>query len=694
MKKHFLILLTAFATLLGACKGNDPEGPNNPSNPTATEIHTESGMYVGISAFGENVKYYPAENSRYNILNKDNKNKYINFIDQLSVSNGTALFYTIDNNLSYIKNCSFPSDVTNVSIITFTDGLDQGSRGVAKANGQDDEYIKSTSTYLAAIKEKLNNITVPSDEGAIKISAYAIGVRGGDITTDDEVKMFRNNLVSMSSTEKNALLADNMEQVNQKFKEIAQSLYKENRSTTATIILPMPSENVRERFAFDQVEDGAKSQCYIEGVYRNGALEDIKYEKCSSSSGTKVKEEIVGTKIKFIFEKFEVAEGFTFDPKKIVNFKIEEGLSSWQRNSEFKPEEQPDVKIELSSAVIMLNLDCSSSLIDTEKNIDVFKDVKAAAKNFINLLVSADGENSGGGENPGGGGNPTDNDPHCWEVTYTYYGTVITGYGWDTEANVKAMIKELESDPDHAFTNISYRRASANDEYSCEALNPQEGPDPTYYIKHPWGTGADADWEWKQMYKSADYYEYEGYWGGVGANINTTASDNGAKWFPESSIYGADALYVGDRVRFIYVPTDNILYAENLSSNSSNAQIRFKKAYAYNLITDLAIVNSDMTDILASYEFGSGTGTSSYFEFAAQDVHLYAYWLADGNDPEGWYRMSDAPYDCNAGEKYTYLLDEEGISLIYDGTINTPARSQAKRAHRITKSEMLKVQKK
>lgn len=556
------MLCTFMAFTLFACGGkNDPTDPSSENsggngNGTASEVHTTSGMYVGITGFGESVKYYPSENERYAKLSKDNKSSFINFIDQMTVSNGTALFYALDNNLSYLKKCSFPDDVVNVSIITFTDGLDQGSRGVAIAMGQNDEYIKNTSSYLAEIKKKLSSTTIASASGAIKINAYAIGVRGGDIRTDEEVNMFKNNLKSMASSDKNAFMAENMTEVNQKFKEIAESLYKENRSTTATIILPMPSENVKERFAFDQVTNGADSKCYIEGIYRNGALEDVKYSNCKSSSGTRVPQIIVGTKVQFSFEKFEVAEGYTFDPKKIINFKIEEGLSSWQKNSEFKPEEQPQLEVKQSSAVIMLNLDCSSSLIDKDKNIDVFKDVKASAKNFINLLVSSNTDPTPTPD-PTPDPTPQDNNPHCWEYTYTYSGTTVTYYAWTTEAEMKAGIEELKKET--GVSNVSYKRASANDENSCEALNPTPQPSTTdYYIKHPWGTGQDADWSWKSMTKFVDDsegvgYYCEGKWGGVGVNINTKADDAGAKWFPSDKIYGADEVSIGQTCEFYYV---------------------------------------------------------------------------------------------------------------------------------------------
>lgn len=75
-----------------------------------------------------------------------------------------------------------------------------------------------------------------------------------------------------------------------------------------------------------------------------------------------------------------------------------------------------------------------------------------------------------------------------------------------------------------------------------------------YYIKHPWGTGADADWSWQLMTKESDSeYTYTGLWGGVGANINTSPSDDGASWFPASSIGNSSDAQIGEEVTFVFV---------------------------------------------------------------------------------------------------------------------------------------------
>lgn len=75
-----------------------------------------------------------------------------------------------------------------------------------------------------------------------------------------------------------------------------------------------------------------------------------------------------------------------------------------------------------------------------------------------------------------------------------------------------------------------------------------------FYIKHPWSGG---DWTWQPMTKSGNSYTYTGVWGGVGANINTSAEDNSSsEWYEKSKINGASSLSTGETVTFTFISTD------------------------------------------------------------------------------------------------------------------------------------------
>lgn len=85
-----------------------------------------------------------------------------------------------------------------------------------------------------------------------------------------------------------------------------------------------------------------------------------------------------------------------------------------------------------------------------------------------------------------------------------------------------------------------------------------------FYIKHPWG---GSDWTWQSMTKSGNSYTYTGVWGGVGANINSSASDSGAEWYEKSKISGASSVSEGETVTFTFVSSNGPVGSLSVSSN-------------------------------------------------------------------------------------------------------------------------------
>ena len=421
---NFLWLLLSVVCCLGfiSCKGlNEPDNPNVNKD----FVYSETGMYVGITGFSDAINFYGSDEWRYHILS--NSKPYESFIDGLSMGDATVLYYAVDNNLSYLEKCAFPEDVSSVSIITFTDGLDQGSRALDKQD-QNNSYTANNKSYVEAIAEKLQRIKINN----IPINAYAIGVRGSDVQ-GDAVATFENNLLKLSSSKENAMQVSNMDEVNAKFETIAKSLYSKTETHSLTITIPMPSENEKERFTFDDVTDPTKSKCYLEGVYANGALNDIKYVGCQSSSGAKVLETYAGgVKIQFLFENFTDLKGNAISTTKMQQWHIEEGATTWTRNSEFKPTESINVEEKRTSAVVMLILDCSSSLGASD-----FAKVKTAAKNFIKTLAGEvnNNNNDKNDNNDNNNSNTNDSKPDNSESNYAKVRFKKT----DTYSSVPAM---------------------------------------------------------------------------------------------------------------------------------------------------------------------------------------------------------------------------------------------------------------
>lgn len=77
----------------------------------------------------------------------------------------------------------------------------------------------------------------------------------------------------------------------------------------------------------------------------------------------------------------------------------------------------------------------------------------------------------------------------------------------------------------------------------------------SYYIKHPWN---GEDWTWQLMAQEDGSYTYIGVWNGIGANINTSADDNGSAWYPSKDIYGSEDVANGSTVTFVFTPYEGV----------------------------------------------------------------------------------------------------------------------------------------
>ncbi len=345
-------------------------------------LYTQTGLYLGITGFNSDLQhytyrpaYYPSVDY-YRLLNTSTSNSFKEFVSTLKTDDGTILYYAMDNTISLLEKSKFPDDLKNVSIITFTDGLDQGS-SVKNPNYQ------SASAYLEAIQNRIRTTKI----NKLNISAYSIGLKGQDVKDETQ---FKSNLKGLASSETNVMEVTSMDEVNDKFMQLAASLYKKNTSQSLTLTIPQPYNNTKIRFTFDigTEDDAANSACYIEGIFNNGALTQIQYNGITSNSGSSVKGESAGSiNISFTFENIQLETASELVTSRIKQWEWVSNSNLWQINSEFNPDKSTETTVEMQSAVIILLLDCSSSLgSDLEK-------VKKTAQNFITALSGAsDGE--------------------------------------------------------------------------------------------------------------------------------------------------------------------------------------------------------------------------------------------------------------------------------------------------------------
>ena len=376
-RKNLLVAVISGLSLvlsIAGCKKDDVK-PDEQKVENPVETYTESNLYIGVVGFNDHLNFMGTNDRHFKQISSSYEVE--GFISNLSMANGTLLYYSVDSTLNLLQKVQFPADLDNVSIVTFTDGLDQGS-GVMNPN------YTSSSEYLNAMSEKLRSTRV----NGRAINAYSIGILGSDVT--DKIQ-FTTNLNKLASSSFNVTEVSEMSAVRNRFKNLAYEI-KSSLQTDITLRITTPYDGTKIRFTFDDVDNASLSSTYLEGVYRNGALTEIRCVGCSCSNGTTVTAEKNGIHSSLTFSSLQSSKGTDIESGNIRQWEYSQNISGWQINSEF--EQRADVKYARTS-VIMLVLDCSSSLREN------FSLMKQCVKEFLNILNGTFTEDSGG---EGGGG--------------------------------------------------------------------------------------------------------------------------------------------------------------------------------------------------------------------------------------------------------------------------------------------------
>ncbi|MBR2771440.1 MAG: VWA domain-containing protein [Bacteroidales bacterium] len=407
MKAIAAIMLTVAVVCAAGCtKPDDPNDPNNGENGGnngggngsgngETPTLSTEGIYLGIIGFNQHL--YEKEIS---LLNESTKSSFISHIDGLQMKDGTGLYWADNTALMRLQSFGEPPKLTNVALVTFTDGLDNVSLDDNETNP--DNY-PTKEAYLEGLCNKIRQGAVHDKD----ITAYTIGLRGNDVSDLDE---FHANLKKLASKDSNAYEVSDMNQALQKFTEIAESLHSVTMTASLTLLIP-PGYNDGQicRFTFDNISSSStaaeNSTSYIECTYKrteNGRrLENITYHGWQTGASAVSSFEKVDRYYKVAFENLTKENGdlVSNDDKRYLQLFYKTSSGEWQKDSEFKPDTFSDVIEEQSSALIMLVLDCTTSLGSE------FSSLKNAAKRFVETLVSSNNGGSNGGGGNGGGSN-------------------------------------------------------------------------------------------------------------------------------------------------------------------------------------------------------------------------------------------------------------------------------------------------
>ena len=339
--------------------------------PTAPR-RADTGLYLGIIGFNETLT-----RREIAIINSGNRSQFQNFVRDLRIGPSTGLYYAVDNAVTMLEAANLPDDLVSVSIVTFTDGLDNISLELNSS-------YSSQNAYRDALKSRIGSATIKGKS----INAYTIGIQGNDVV---DRNAFMAGLEAVADSIRNVHFAQNMNEVNDAFGKIARSLYLESQLQSIRLMIPGGyDDGTQIRFTFDNVTDATveNSNLYIEGTYRRSdrSLQNVVYRGMDSSSVPTVAGEYRGGYVSFTFANVTTPSGTSVNVPNARQWNYVPSMSLWQRNSEFDPKSNSETIVERKSAVILLVLDCTTSL--TAGGANGFAEMKAAADNFLNILTN------------------------------------------------------------------------------------------------------------------------------------------------------------------------------------------------------------------------------------------------------------------------------------------------------------------
>ena len=388
MKKLCAVFALFCAMFLTISCGNDDDSEftdNNETNNDKTGNETDAGntnsvdpgIHLGIIGFN-----YELHKKEIQLLS--NEQDFTNFIDNLERENNTALFYAADNALDMMQAYNKPPKLEHVALITFTDGIDNQSTAPGFKPEYDGPEDYGKDVHKRIVNDKIHGLSV---------EAYVIGLRTDDEIPDSLLPKFETMLNDLASSGNNAFQVSNMYEVEKHFANIANSLVKESTSINYGVYMPGGYGSGQIRYTFDNAKSAESSELYIEGTYnkKTTTLENIIYHGFAKGATTiKAQQGPKGT-LYFQFDNLRYSDGSIASEDMSFTLWQQIDGGDWKSDGEISSEDfPPQTKRDVSSALIMLVLDCTTSL-----SPDNFNKMQDAAKEFVRTLANA-GNNGGG----------------------------------------------------------------------------------------------------------------------------------------------------------------------------------------------------------------------------------------------------------------------------------------------------------
>lgn len=376
--KVLAIMLTLTMAFTACTKDPNNGGDNNGgSNGGGGSSPTTEGIYLGIIGFNKTL--YTKE---IKLLDASSEAEFTRFIESLRADNLTGLYYADYQGLLKLNAYPQPPKLKNIALVTFTDGLDNYSLSDSETNP---ENYGSKLAYRTGLHHKIVSEPIYGKS----VAAYTIGLKGDDVNDEAE---FQDNLDKLASINSNAFQVSNMNEVKQRFKQIADSLY--STTTTVNVKLDVPpgyDEGTQIRFTFDITASGNPEQSarYISAIYKRTSnsrvLDRITYGGLAQGLTSIESFDKQNGFYRFPFEDLKDQHNNPISQASLDRVLLWRKSSNgvWEKETEFIPANSVVTEENRNSALIMLVLDCTTSLGDD------FREMQTAAKEFIHTLASS-----------------------------------------------------------------------------------------------------------------------------------------------------------------------------------------------------------------------------------------------------------------------------------------------------------------
>ena len=329
--------------------------------------------YLGVVGFNGNMT-----EQELDVFDEDNVNSYTDKVNSMTTDRYALLYYTAETAIEKMAQSEYVAPLSTAAVITFTDGLDQGSLAMNASIATDRAYAEYLADKIATTKVQDVNIT-----------AYTIGLQGDDVMDSG---LFSTNLNALASKPENVHQISDINGIDDKFDAIYQDLERQRRQRILKIAVPVMSDGTICRFTLDGATDAESSKVWVEGTFNRGAmrLENLKYQGFNSEDAAGITGAMDGLNIVFTIRNCRDMDGGILEVTKsgVGQWTYIMSTDKWQRNNDLAAS---DIEVEMRSTMaVMLLLDCSSSMSDSQ-----FAKMKTAANTFIERLIGYEGQYNG-----------------------------------------------------------------------------------------------------------------------------------------------------------------------------------------------------------------------------------------------------------------------------------------------------------